>query len=64
VKRILALALFAAVALAGCLNGENISGNAISNVLYVHDDEHGVGCWYFSAGGVDCMPDSEYESGR
>lgn len=58
-KRLIA-GLGLAFLLAGCLNGENLTNNPGSNVLYFHDDAHSVGCWYFSAGGVFCLPDKEY----
>lgn len=53
--------LFAAMLVAaGCaLNGHDITGNPVSKVLYVHDDQHNVGCWYYVSG-VYCIPDTEY----
>lgn len=60
VRRLVA-ALTLCLLLAGCLNGQNVTGNAVSNVYYFHDDAHAVGCWYFSAGGVFCLPDKDYQ---
>lgn len=60
-RPLLALTLLASFVLAGCLSGESITQNVSSNVLYVHDDVHGVGCWYYGGGGVFCIPDKDYQ---
>jgi len=34
-----------------------------SQIKYVHDDKHGVGCWFFvdeSGSSLSCLPDSQY----
>jgi hypothetical protein len=65
VKRLVAL-FAAAVLFAGCTGavpGEDVSGNLLNTVKYVHDDAHHVACWvsYGSTGNMSifCLPDSQ-----
>lgn len=70
--RVLALAFLGLLALAGCREtispGTTVSsGGGITSetVKYLHDAEHGVGCWFYTSANntsIGCLPDSQYRS--
>lgn len=52
-------ALIGLLLLAGCTPGTPVEGDN-NTIKYVHDAQHGVGCWTIYGSGIDCIPDTDY----